>query len=111
MAATVDSNKPLYADPMVCCELQLSSMTAGLKETLTPTGAPSGVAPSYVTFEMINVPTDGSTVTMIHDPDDDSTTNNTFAATFNTPAGGSLDGAKARVCAYYLAQASGGITS
>ena len=111
MAATVDSNKPVQMDPVLTCELRLSSCTSGLKETLTPTGAPSGVAPDEVTMEVINTPTDGSTITMIHDPDDDSTANDTFAVTFNTPAGGALEGAKILVRARYRAQASGGITS
>ena len=113
MALTTESSKMVTFTPHAIGELELSGLTAGTTETLTPpSGVPQGVSPDQVTLETTTVATDGSPVIWAHTATSTggSTTTRTVSVKFDTVAGGSLDGAKVKVRFHYVAQAAGGIS-
>ena len=110
MAATVTAVGIKQSVPMLVSEVQLSALVAAVTENIAHSG-PSGVAPDYVSVEVVTPPTSKDAVLWRHIEGSDSTANNTVAMQFDTVPGGDLTGAVVKMYCTFIPQASGGLTN
>jgi len=102
--ATVTSKKTKgFGSDMYTEEYKITTLTAGLRATLTHTG-PSGTAADEISYFQTAVATDGSEPTLTYAGTD--TTNDELDIEFGVPTGGSLDGATFTVLAKWYDQAA-----
>lgn len=106
--ATTSSPIAVSGHPYYVTEVQVSSITAG-QDIDVSHGGPPGASVSKMEWEVIERPTSRHAVTVEHDKENDSTTNDTARVAIDTEVGGDLAGAVVLLRFTFFAQASGGI--
>lgn len=105
MAASVTS-KTVVVVPAVVTRHTMSSLTAGLQETVSHLG-PSGVTPDTVEFVLTTAPYSMLPVSLVWD----STSTSANTVTVRLISDGSLDGAAGTLLCTFYSQATGGLTA
>lgn len=104
-AATVTQRKNLFnAEAFQVQEFLLSSLTSHQNEDVAH-GGPSGVAPSFMQYEVQTAATTGHVVALEHIRASDDTSNNTIRLRAKVEDGGDITGAVLRVWVYFLPRA------
>jgi hypothetical protein len=107
--ATTQTNKGQILNwPLQVACVELSAILAGEPVDVTHSG-PSGASVKWMTYEITEMPTSHDVLFVVHDKENDSTTNNTARVTVETQPGGDLTGAIVRCYFWFVDAASGGI--
>lgn len=109
MAATVKTPEKLTNWPYSITAVQVSTIDPGVDLDVSH-GGPTGVAPDFATWELVERPTTRDVVFVEFDRENDSTANDTARVSIDTVALGDLTGAVVRLVFHFISQGSGGIS-